>query len=335
MDHASDQSRPTLYAHKKRREWGRAFLLWEQNEKRGYLFEGGHEKVLARGFYALMEEIEVDEAEYEALKTRLGVTAQGPSRSTSTPNMTFDEQLEVFRLEYPGGFPGARWQEKVRGTGAVRRIKRHRQAAINEAQAKLGKQQLATLLEQQQYRHVWETALGVLAGTDLLPSGVLTKLSTNNADQLRSLAEGLTDLIHGSDPHDTRMDRFCRILKLVFRAPSWQLATACQALVVPTNHFCVRPVSLRDQVKQLAPNLTMERWPSGTQYATLLATMCGLREKLQASGEQPADLFDIYDFVRLTTRSGARAVLAKRTGGTATKSRVPPNPDIDDDTEAA
>jgi hypothetical protein len=333
MDYASDQSQPTLYAHKKRKEWGRALLLWERNEKRGYLFEDGQEKVLARGFYGLMEELAVSQEEFDALQTRLGVTAQGShSKPTAKPSISFHDQLEVFKIEYPEGFDSDEWKDKLRGKPGVRRIKRHRDAAIADAQARLSQEAVQNMLAQQQYRHLWDTAMAVLTETDLVPGSVTSKLSTSNAEHLKALAEGLVEMLYGEEAFDQRFDRFARAFKIAFRVPSWQLVTAFSALVKPNEHVCIRPASLREQIKQMAPGLTLERYPSSIQYTTLLGVATRVQDKLKSAGEQPADLFDVYDFVRVTTRPAAKRVLSEDRNST---NPAASKPDGDGDTEAA
>ena len=321
MDNASDDTRPTLFIHKKRREWGRALLVWERNEKRGYLFEDGQEKVMARGFYGLMEEIEVSAEELAALQKRLGVTPdRSVSRSASKPSLTFPEQLQVFRTLYPQGFQGDAWQAKFRGAEGVRRIKRHRTAAIVEVQQRLEHKKVSALLHQQQHEKFWHMAAEVLCHTDLVPTAVSGKLQAVNAEQARLLAQNLADLLHGPGPFEGRFDGFARSVKASLRLPSWQLVTAPLALLNPDEHFCVRPASLRDQVKQMAPGVTLERWPSSIQYNTLLALARQVREKLLAAEQAPRDLFDVYDFVRVTTSPSARRSLGARPQSPATDS---------------
>ncbi len=337
MEHASDQPELTLYMHKKRREWGRAFLVWERNEKRGYLFEDGQEKVVARGFYGLMEPIEAPPEEYEALRARLGVNLKEPRarRSSGTPTLSFDQQLQFFRTEYPEGFDGKPWQSKLRGADAKRRIKRHRDAAVLDAQKRLNQEQLRSWIAQQQYRHLWDTAVEVLKGTDLVPSNVLQSLSGAGPEQLRSLAEDLTEVLYGEGPYEARLDRFAKTVKGTFRTPSWQLVTALPALVLPNDHVCVRPTSMREQLKQLAPTLTLERWPSGAQYSSLLGVATRVQDKLKEAGEKPVDLLDIYDFVRLTTRPAAkRAQLSGSAAAERARSSAPDAVNLES-TEAA
>lgn len=337
MDQALEESPNTLYAHKKRRDWGRAFLIWERNEKRGYLFEDGQEKVLARGFYGLMESVVVPPEEFEQLRKRLGVAAHGQrTRTAGTPAISFEEQVRVLRYEYPGGFQGDAWQQKLRGKGAARRIKRHRDAAIADAKQRLGRTEMAAWLGQQQYRPLWETAVDVLGETDLLPASVIKKLNCKDAEQIRALAEALTDLLHHGDSFSTNFDRFAKAARMAFKTPSWQLVTAFPALMTPETHLCVRPTSLRESIKQFGPGISLDRWPTSAHYEALRGVAQTLRDKLIAAGETPTDFIDIYDFTRLTTRPAAKNLAALASASTApAASAGDAATDETDDTEAA
>lgn len=336
MDQPLEESPTTLYAHKKRREWGRAFLIWERNEKRGYLFEDGQEKVLARGFYGLMEAVVVPPEEFEHLRKRLGVAAHGQrTRASGAPSISFDEQLRVFRYEYPGGFQGATWQQKIRGKGAARRIKRHRDGAVADASKRLSQAEMTAWLSQQQYRPLWETAVDVLSETDLVPTNIMKKLTCKDAEQLRALAEALADLLHDRTSFDAHFDRFAKAVRAAFKTPSWQLVTAFPALLMPDAHLCVRPTSLKDNIKQIAPGVSLERWPTSAQYGSLRGVADTLRDKLVAAGEPPVDLLDVYDFVRLTSRPAAKNLVSVASSSTAPSSTPSAEGDDTDDTEAA
>ena len=75
------------------------------------------------------------------------------------------------------------------------------------------------------------------------------------------------------------------------------------ALMNPEEYVCVRPSNFGTQARLLAPHLRISSVPNGRSYTGWLAMAKNVRQKLVDSGTAPADLMDVYDFIRLTART--------------------------------
>jgi hypothetical protein len=224
--------------------------------------------------------------------------------------MPFDDQLAVFRAEYPEGFQDPLWIETQRGTGAKKRLSRHRDPAIAQAGVELGAAELQARIAQRELRGVSERALSLMRQTDLVSATELAGLTADDAERHGSLATALAELLHGEMGFVARFDRFLAAFQRAFgRAPGWQLATVLPALVHPGEHICVRPASFREQAKWMAPRLALAKLPSGASYMRCLTMAKLVATKLDEQAERPRDLMDVHDFMRVTTRPAAKQLL--------------------------
>jgi hypothetical protein len=312
---------PALFEHAKRREWGLSIIAWESNTKRGYLFENGQLRILAEQFYSMMREVDRPHDEiqalYDALKPELEAArseagVRAPSVRRPSTAISFDDQLMVFRAEYPGGFQDPAWLETQRGVGVKKPLARHRESSIEKARAKLSAQELRAKLGQQQYRAVLDDVFATLRQTDLVTGPELAGLETDDSEHRRALATAVTELLHGEAGFVTRFDHFVAAFERTFRrAPGWQLSTALSALLHPADHVCVRPTSFREQAKWMSPRLAIPKVPTGTSYMRCLSMAKLVSSRLTELAETPRDLMDVYDFMRVTTRPAAKQLIAK------------------------
>jgi len=308
-----------VFQHEKRREWGLGIIAWENMDKRGYLFENGQLRILSQDFYSMMCPVDGPRAEVQALFAALrpdleAALAKEGVRPTvkrhSAPAISFDDQVSVFRAEYPGGFADDAWKDMQRGTDATKPLARHRDAAISKAAARLGAPELEARLAQQQFRPINDDILAVLRQTDLVPGAELVDLKSDDDKRRAALAAGVSDLLHGHAAFGIRLDRFVAGFERAFgRPPGWQLATALPALLYPSEHICVRPTSFREQAKRVAPKLSITKLPTAASYARCLSMAMLVSTKLTERAESPRDLMDVHDFMRLTTRPAARQLL--------------------------
>jgi hypothetical protein len=306
-----------VFEHVKRRDWGLGILAWEKSSTRGYVFENGQTRILAQDFYALMREVDrpLDEVQalYDSLSRELdaarsagGADLPGPKRAI--PKMSLDDQIAVFRVEYPQGFQDERWVQAQRGTGAKHRLSTHRDPAIAKAAQFSGA--LDEQLARQRYRAVYDDVLSLLRGSDLVPGPDLKGLENVEPESQRALAVAIRELLHGEAGFATRFDRLVNAFEQVFRrSASWQLATALPALVIPAQHVCIRPSSFREQAKWMAPRLAIPKLPTASSYSRLLSMATTVSARLVDQGEQPRDLMDVHDFIRITTRPAAKKLL--------------------------
>lgn len=320
MDTDTDSNLPAIYEHKKRPEWGASILAWEQDGKRAFLFEDGALRILAQEFCSLMTEVDRPRDEMDDLFQRLqaqldatdGRYGQLSGSSSSEPDVTFDDQLSVFDYEYPEGFRGEKWLETLRGEDVGKRLKRHRDAAVEDAQAKLSKKELDARIAQKQFRAVWRDALSVAKATDLVPAAHCKGLDIDDPDALRDLAVSLRDMLYGGGRYSEEIDGFVSAHEKAFgKPPSWQLTTVFLGLVHPDTHVCIRPSSFRSQAAWMAPRLTVGNTPSASVYTRLQGMTKLVREKLIDDMQEPKDMVDVHDFIRLTTRPQAAKILSK------------------------
>jgi hypothetical protein len=305
---------PALYRHTKRPEWGLAVVAWQRDGKRGYQFEDGELRVFTRQFFTLLEEVDrpADRAAatIASLQRLLGVSEErrgGGSAERIVPQRpSFEDQLEIFRQEFPAGFDDEEWLQHMRGKGAQRHLKRHRNAVIEQAQRELAKEQLAELSERPE--EITDRLVAVLTNTDLLTAAELklfTKLSPNGKQQLGT---ALVELLHGDGGYELRFERFVAALDAALpknKQPSWQLATLPMALFDPKNHVCVRPSGFKEQARWMAPRLTFTKTPNAPTYGRILDMAMAVKAELESSGDPAKDMLDVHDFIKTSLRPSA------------------------------
>jgi len=72
--------------------------------------------------------------------------------------------------------------------------------------------------------------------------------------------------------------------------------------VHPTEHVCVESTAFKKQAKAFASHRAVSAQPSGSGYASFLAVVRVVANKLSEHGELPRDLFDVRDFITLTLK---------------------------------
>ena len=301
-----------LYRHTKREEWGLAIIAWERPDMRGYQFEDGQLRVFKKGYYELLAPVDsggVREAVIEELKLKAGrVQADSEARARNkkkTTNLTFADQLTIFRAEYPRGFADESWLFSVRGEGA-RRLKRHRDPAIAAVKAGLSAEELAKIKGEGGAEAVVKQALTLMSKTTLTRPRELEALRDLTGEAAEKYARGLEQLIHGELPMERRFDAFVMAHP---EKPSWPMATTLLALYAPATHLCVHPSTIRRQADVLGVAVTPGTRPRGKTYARLLDLVGRVEEKLVAAGQQPADKVDLFDFMRITLAPSAKRLL--------------------------
>ncbi len=307
-----------VFEHVKRRDWGLGILAWEKERTRGYLFENGQLRVLAEEFYSFMCEVDRPRDEvvalYECLKRELGAARieggsaiQLPRQATA---MSLDDQIEIFRAEYPQGFQDPKWVRPQRAAGAKMRCDNPGDSAVPHAAERLGTRVLEAHIARQRFSAIIDDALAVLRDTELVPMAEVKELRITHAEHERPLALAIHELCHGEAGFATRFDRLSSTFERAFRrVAGWQVATALPALVHPHEHVCVRLASFREQAKWMAPRLTIPKMPTAQSYLRLQSMAKTICNRLTDVGENPRDLIDVHEFVRLTTRPAAKKLL--------------------------
>lgn len=308
----SEEATLTLYRHTKKPDWGTAVIAWERDGKRAYLFDSGMVKVLAEPFYALMAPVMDESSELAARLTghleRSGSLSQR-SRSAPTVRFSLQQQLDWFLDEYPGGFTGEAWEKKARGSGDLRRLKRHRGPAIADAQTKLDAETLKALADAGKPTDTIKLVCDLLFETDLVATNQLDQLKAKAAKAPSELPAVLYSLLHSPNPEDMAplFDDFVLALtRTLGSSPSWELATSLLALVRPGVHVCVRRASFVRQSEWIMPDLNLTKQPTSLGYAGFLRLAHEVNDKLAEMGHTPDDLFDVHDFIRFATTSAAQ-----------------------------
>jgi hypothetical protein len=203
-----------LYRHSTRKKWGFALLAWDHGEKRGYQFEDGKLRVFKKGFFKLIDEVEVDSDEKMAvlatLRRRLGWRENVTVKTTkpAVDDVTFDLQVALFLDQYPKGFQDSKWAKEKRGIDTTRCLKRHRDVVIVEARKLLSRAQLISFFEEQRYQAVIDAMRAVGDSTDLIAKAKLSPLEGMGDEETKRLAEQLFELLHGEDRLAIRFERF-------------------------------------------------------------------------------------------------------------------------------
>jgi hypothetical protein len=241
---------------------------------------------------------------------------------------TFQGQLNYFLQQFEDGFAGAKWQRHSRGALAARRLKRHRDLALEEAQAKLSRSAMDARLSDHQHPELWQDFVQVAGNTDLVNAKGLASVSPAEPREAAELTKALRHCLYGEGPFEARFQRFLSACQSVSRGPvSWPLLTLAPALLFPDEHVCVQLNVFREQARWMAPRLLRSGAPSPATYARFLEMARLVSRKLAEAGIAPRDLLDVTDFMQLTTSPRARkAVLGFSYEARAAQSAVESGP---------
>jgi hypothetical protein len=309
---------PPLYAHRKGDDWGLAILAWERGSRRGYQFEDGQLRVFKEGYYDLLDEVDTpaDRAMrvIAELQRKLGSTVgadESPKASRKPPDTSFEQQVAIFVIKYPRGFQDPAWVAAHRGDAeATRSLKRHRARPIAVAKQTLSIEALDAALEEGRASDIHAAALELLESSDLASKKQLEPLRMLPSSSHEPFVRRLRDLLYGDDAYELRFERYVATLALVRAGePSWQLVTALPALVLPEQHVCVRPATLRKQAEWMAPRLRFKKTPNGTLCARFDEMAMGARAQLLEAGCVAVDLMDVFDFMLETLKPSSKQLL--------------------------
>ncbi len=304
MDH-SFASTETIYSHAKREEWGFAILAYERRDRRGYQFQDGRLRVFKEGYYDMLEPVspkpEGTPRIISSLKTMLAKSMDARDRAAAAkdeqPTVSFDALVKHFLEVHPGGFDSDAWKSDVRGVEASRRLKRHRDAAIAEAQERLSKKALKKAIKDGEHAGVRDTLLEVLQHTDLVTKKQLEPLQKLDDAFLSHLSESLLSLLYGTSPFEARFERFVQVLEASKLDVTWELATAPSALIHPDEHIYVKRTSMNRFTDCFAPKLNLGTQPAGIGYARIREMTIDLVAALREVELKPVDFFDIAQMV--------------------------------------
>lgn len=304
-----NQEFPSLFSHIKRAEWGVGVLSSRAEGRSSYLFEDGEERTLGAAGVQLLRKVERPSREQRATWAHL-LTLLAKRRKEREPQAlsalaAIDRQVERFHELFPSGFFGKSWNDEPDAPPARRR----REALVPKARALLGAERVAGLLTAQRTEEVWQDAATLLRESEMT-AGPLPE--PRGAEERRQLAQVVVDLLHGTQSYERRFERWIAAWAMVTGdGPTWQTATALQALFSPLEHFYVEPQSFRKQLSSLGRTSALGGRPNGSAYLRCLGAAQALANTLASRGVIPRDLLDVHDFVRVTLVTAARGAQAK------------------------
>ena len=338
MTESTTESELPLFNHTARKDWGVAVLVREEAGKRAYLFEDGEERTLASGYHQLMRRVEqpsVDQvAFYERQRVLLARREKAGSSSSASDGRSFLDQLDTLHETYRGGILDAKWAAEVRGEGAEERAPRHRDALTKEAKERLSPSAIDPLIKAQTYGQVWDAVLTVLSHTDLVPAAQLKKPRGMKDEAMKALALSVKELLHGAAAYDQRFDGFLSAFNGAYgEGARWELATAVIAVYAPNEHICVHPAAFKQQVKVMGGRGSAPARASAAGYTRFLSVARLVFNKLREQNQEPRDLLDVYDFIRLTSGAApkGRVVAKARPKGAAPAAAAKEDSDSDSD----
>ncbi|MEM9696182.1 MAG: hypothetical protein AAGA56_26795, partial [Myxococcota bacterium] len=296
-----------LHRHRSRPAWGFGLAVDQRDDVVLWQFEDGKLRRIAHSFGHLLEPVDLaadDDARLVAeLSARAGLTVARRRREAEdgAPLLTFDEQVSRFSVRFPEGFAGKKWAKAHRGVDAKRRLKRHRDAAMAQAQELLSEEALTAAIDEGRPEAVLQAIAQVLDATDLTPKRATRLLDEVRSEDVALLASAWVALLHGDGALE---DRMLGVLTPLRRAgkPTWTLVTTPLALVHPERYPAVSLKAFREQAKWLAPNLTLHHQPDGAQYERLRQMAVRLRGELVSRDLTPADMLDVVDFIAVSLK---------------------------------
>lgn len=300
-----------LYIHRKRPNWGRAILAWEEGEKRGYQFEDGRLRIFKKGFYDMFDVVDAPEDDDSTLvstlrsRARLIIerrdqAAEGNASTIEAP-YPFEDQLKIFINVYPNGFTDESWTKDRRGEDAGRRLKRHRDPAIAQARADLAEDKVRDHLAADDAAAIINAIVDNLQNCDLVQRSKTKSIERLQGAEATELAEAFVDMLYSEEPMATRFKRYVDAMP----SNDWRVITAPLALVQPEEHVCVRPSVFRKQAASIAPRSIYTARPSIHSYRDMRRMAQATFKLLEEAGQEPRDLLDIYDFIWISLRPSA------------------------------
>ena len=311
-------SNERLFIHSRRPTWGVGLLVNDQDKRRSLQFQDGRTRTFAVGFYHLLEPWTGTTPARTAEVARNLETAHAQieahlSQSDSNDNdISFRDQIRLFRSRFPDGFGGQAWLDACRRPVESRKAKRHVDIAVEVAAEALAEPAMRALLDAKDWSGMLGALASVLKKTSIAsPSKDVKPLEEIPEASTETVARALFELLHGEGEYRDRVSAWVVTLGRAEVPARWELAALPGALLRPTEHPLVLAgtLSLQARILRTADAILM---PSVAAWDSAMATLDSCRERLAQEGEAPADLLDISLFARETLR--ASSLTAIRSG---------------------
>lgn len=309
---------PQLVRHSHKPVWGTGALVRNAPTKRAYQFEDGRTRTFKKGFYHLLEAVDLPDGRAEKLAQQLITRAsdRADAREVKAEAVPVDRehvqahlsrQVALLLKDFPEGFTGDAWKKKHRSDS--RRLKRHRDPVIQAGQELLSAEALDARLEAEDATGLRDAWLDLLSQTDLVTPARRRALKSAAVGQ--PWLETLRNVLHGDTAFPVRLERWiAENERCSPKTASWSLCLAPLALVHPAEHMVVRHSRMKHQMAWLRPGNPLPKRPGAPSYADLRKVIADLVQALTKAGHPPVDLFDVHDFIQLTTTTQAREALA-------------------------
>lgn len=298
-----------LYQHTRQPHWGLATPISIRGTRARYQFEDGKvrefrlDTPLLRRVRARSEDTQALERLTAQLNALEAAQRQRRARAQAARKVPtkLGRPLRIFKKQYPRGFRGINWKVKVRGYGANRRLKRHREPAVLGAQQRLDGQLLTQLVSNHRHDEIHRLAIEVFEQTNLVHHTRYKQLAKLDEGARERFAECLTALLHDQTlPLDARFDAWVEACQLApGQAPPWEVVTLPLALVLPEEHVCVNRDRLLSDAARLGIELSLPEMPNALAYREALGVVRGIRDACRERRIAPTDLLDVIDFLAL------------------------------------
>jgi hypothetical protein len=193
---------------------------------------------------------------------------------------------------FPGGFRDETYVAWERG---------YKWEAHERWEESLGRLAFRSLLRNEQFDEIAARAVRIESRTNLLFS--FEKMALRDAVRVRegarTFAEGLFELLHGSESLERRFDRWCRRVAALprrqTRVLTWPLVTVFGFIADPKTHVFLKPKVTRAAASEYGYDLEYASRPSWEGYASLLGFAETVRRDLRDL--RPRDMIDIQSFI--------------------------------------
>lgn len=327
----------SIYRNERAPEWGKGVVVGENEGKIVLVFEqGGLRTFKSEMLSKVLSTVPMAPAEARALSEKLRGRKQrsGPATLAEKRKLsakaakasankrakatfaTFDAQLAQFLKLFPEGFKDPRFVAEERGDASLEGKGALKAGGIALAQSQLSPERF----EQATPEELFDSAKSAIQATNIaFPiEGAIPFGGIAEEDRAPMLA-ALKDLLHGEGDYTARFDAFTQSLKLreksgKAKTATWPLATLLPALYHPTEQVAVKPTYFASQASLVGDELQKSQPVTGAAYQRFLDVALATRTRLEAAGQEPRDLMDVYSFIwRTHSEKPAAATAAPAT----------------------
>jgi hypothetical protein len=210
----------------------------------------------------------------------------------SQPNRLIARARRKFLRVFPGGFRDETyvdWERDYKWQAHLRW-----QRDLNEASFR-------SCIAARQHEQIARLASSIESRTNLLFS--FEKMALRDAvratGRARAFAQGLFDLLHGTEPLEVRFEGWIATLEGLprrqTRVLTWPLATVFGFIAQPKEHFFLKPTVTREAFRRCGVHFDYASRPSWPVYKDLLQSVRSVRSDIASM--RPRDMIDMQSFL--------------------------------------